>query len=38
VSQLQEFDGHKLESVSKKGLELEEVDDEDGTQHVARAE
>jgi hypothetical protein len=28
VSQLKEFDGHKLESVSKKGLELEEVDDE----------
>jgi molecular chaperone HtpG len=28
VSQLKEFDGHKLESVSKEGLELEETDDE----------
>ncbi|KAI9466140.1 heat-shock protein 90 [Lactarius psammicola] len=28
VSQLKEFDGHKLESVSKEGLELEETDEE----------
>jgi molecular chaperone HtpG len=28
VSQLKEFDSHKLESVSKEGLELEETDDE----------
>ncbi|KAI9510232.1 heat shock protein 90 [Russula earlei] len=28
VSQLKEFEGHKLESVSKEGLELEETDDE----------
>ncbi|PKI83160.1 Hsp90 chaperone hsp82 [Malassezia vespertilionis] len=28
VSQLKEFDGHKLVSVSKEGLELEETDDE----------
>ncbi|KAI0288175.1 HSP90-domain-containing protein [Russula brevipes] len=28
MSQLKEFDGHKLESVSKEGLELEETDDE----------
>jgi len=28
VSQLKEFEGHKLESVSKEGLELEETDEE----------
>jgi molecular chaperone HtpG len=28
MSQLKEFDGHKLESVSKEGLELEETDEE----------
>jgi len=28
MSQLKEFDGHKLESVSKEGLEFEETDEE----------